>query len=459
MKLHLFDSILILGYFAAIIIVGMRQPRGQGSADYMVMGRKLSLPAFVMTLVSTWYGGILGVSEYSTSYGISNWVIFGLPYYVFGIAFALLVAKRARQLRVNSLPEILVMDYGASAGRMASIWVLLLASPAPYILTLGIILNFFLDVNLTLAIISGAAISLLYIFHGGFSAVVKTDKLQFTFMFMGFAIILLVLSMNYMNPLDMWNSLPDSHRSFTGGQSLGYIIVWFFIGSWTMVDPGFHQRVYATTTPHVAQKGIFAAVGFWFVFDFMTTLTGLYAFSYLPEGTLASQAFLELGAGILPVGLQGLFFIGILATVMSTLDSNALISGITLGKDIMGTFDRFKRYSTNSMIKVGMLTVMFLGIILAIWIPSVIDLWYTFGTLAIPALLFPTLLSIWGKPMTRLAVISNLTISPLASILWMIFGKVDEWSYYLGLEPFYPGIFCSLLILILLNRSKKEVKL
>jgi len=459
MILHPVDIGLILIYFIAVLVVGIYRTRADSVSDYMLMGRKMTLPAFVMTLVSTWYGGILGVSEYSTSYGISNWVIFGLPYYVFGIAFALLVARRARALEVSSLPEILVSDYGQVAGRLASIWVLLLASPAPYILTLGLILNFFLGINLALSIVIGTLFSLLYILNGGLTSVIRTDKIQFILMFTGFAVILIVLSLSYMNPVELWSTLPESHKSWTGGHNLGYILAWFFIGSWTMVDPGFHQRVYATSTQDVARRGILIAVLFWFIFDLMTTFTGLYAFSFLPTGTIPSQAFLALGNQVLPLGLQGLFYIGILATVMSTLDSNALVSGITLGKDILASFTLLQRYSVNFLIKASMIVVLCLGILMAIWMPSVIDLWYTFGTIAIPALLLPTLFSIFNKPLPRPAVLLNLTITPLVSVLWFLFGKIDEWSYFWGLEPFYPGLLCSLFILILSKSLYKEVSI
>ena len=456
MNIHLVDIGIISVYFVAVLFVGLYKTRNDSTSNYMVMCRKLTLPAFVMTLVSTWYGGILGVSEYSTTYGISNWIIFGLPYYVFGIAFALLVAKRARSLEVNSLPEILVSDYGKNAGRLASVWVLLLASPAPYILTLGLILNFFLGMNLVIAIIAGAVFSLFYILNGGLTSVIKTDKLQFMLMFAGFAVILIVLGGRYMNPIELWKSLPESHTSLTGGKSFGYILVWFFIGSWTLVDPGFHQRVYATTTQGIAKHGILWAVLFWFLFDLMTTLTGLYAFSYLPSNTVPSQAFLVLANSVLPVGLKGMFYVGILATVMSTLDSNTLVSGITLGKDIFSGYPAFKKYSTNALIKASMVIVLLMGIITAIWMPSVIDLWYTFSSISIPALLVPTLLSIFKQPLSSRAALLNLTLPPLVSFLWFLFGKIDEWNYFWGLEPFYPGIFCSLVILILFKNSHKE---
>ena len=68
--------------------------------EYLVMGRRLSLPSFVMTLVSTWYGGVLGVGEYSYRYGISNWLVFGVPYYVGAAHFAWFIARRARASRL-----------------------------------------------------------------------------------------------------------------------------------------------------------------------------------------------------------------------------------------------------------------------------------------------------------------------------------------------------------------------
>lgn len=454
MKLHAVDLSIIIAYLLAVFTVGFFNNKQNGSLDYVLMGRKLTLPAFVMTLVSTWYGGILGVSEFSTSYGISNWVVFGLPYYVFGIGFALLIAKRARNLGVSSLPEILRKDYGVGAGRLSSIWVLLLANPAPYVLTLGFLMNYFFGISLWVSIILGAAFSLVYIYRGGFSSVVNTDRIQFSLMFVGFLILLVSLTVKYMNPLELWAALPESHRSLTGGHSPAYILVWFFIASWTLVDPGFHQRVYATTSPAVAKRGILFAVCFWFIFDAMTTLTGLYAFSYLAGSTAPSQAFLELGYQILPIGLQGVFFAAILATVMSTLDSNTLVSGIVIGQDLLFDTSLREKYSGPVIIRISMLVVFILSLVLAIYLPSVIDLWYTFGTIAIPALLLPTLFSIVDRPLPGKAVRLNLIIPPLVSMFWFNFGKVDEWSYLYGLEPFYPGVMMSVLIVLIFNRTK-----
>jgi SSS family solute:Na+ symporter len=69
------DYVLLGLYFALLVVIGVatavrRRRRGPpdpatDSENFLVAGRTLSLPAFVATLVATWYGGILGVGEFA----------------------------------------------------------------------------------------------------------------------------------------------------------------------------------------------------------------------------------------------------------------------------------------------------------------------------------------------------------------------------------------------------------
>ncbi|HIC51869.1 MAG TPA: hypothetical protein EYO96_04350, partial [Candidatus Marinimicrobia bacterium] len=81
-----FDSpgaLVVLIYFVMTLVIGLfhsRQRFSENESDYLLAGRKLTIFPFTASLVATWYGGILGVGEFTYSYGISNWVVFGLPY-------------------------------------------------------------------------------------------------------------------------------------------------------------------------------------------------------------------------------------------------------------------------------------------------------------------------------------------------------------------------------------------
>lgn len=83
------DILIILLYFVAVLYIGLRTKRSDSSvSEFIVAGRTLTLPAFVATLVSTFYGGILGVGEFTYTAGLSSWFMNAFPYYFFTGIFA-----------------------------------------------------------------------------------------------------------------------------------------------------------------------------------------------------------------------------------------------------------------------------------------------------------------------------------------------------------------------------------
>ena len=60
------DAFVLAGYLLVVLGIGwfaVRRQMGKGVTEYLLAGRSLTTPVFVMTLVSTWYGGILGVAQ------------------------------------------------------------------------------------------------------------------------------------------------------------------------------------------------------------------------------------------------------------------------------------------------------------------------------------------------------------------------------------------------------------
>jgi len=186
------DIALILLYFTAVLVIGFRAGRKQHTqhaAEYLLAGRSLTTPVFVVTLVSTCYGGILGVGEFSYRYGISNWVIQGVPYYIFAIVFAFLLAKRVRATSLATIPDKLEQSYGRPTALLGALLTFLLMTPAPYVLMLGVLLEMVTGWNVLVCIILGTLATTVYLFAGGFRADVHTDILEFFLMFIGFAVI------------------------------------------------------------------------------------------------------------------------------------------------------------------------------------------------------------------------------------------------------------------------------
>lgn len=445
------DLALIGLYTAAVLVIGfLSARRGAKEVEYLLAGRSLTTPVFVMTLVSTWYGGILGVGEFSYLYGISNWVVQGVPYYFFAILFAFLLAKRIRQTEFATIPDKLEAAYDRKTALLGSGLTFLLMSPAPYVLMIGILLQMVTGWSLAVCVCAGTGATVVYLFSGGFRADINTDIFEFFMMFAGFAVILPFCVLKFGGWEFIAGHVPAAHLTWDGGNSLQFVLVWFLIALWTLVDPSFHQRCYAAASGEVARKGILISVGFWLLFDAMTATAGLYARAAIPRMEQPVMAYPLLAELTLPPVAKGMFYVGMLATIMSTLNTLAFVSATTLGRDIVARArGRLGQPPVLSWIRWGLLAMAILSVALALLIPSVIRLWYTLGTVIVPGLLVPLVSSYFEQWKTTASfAFASMLGGWLVSLGWMIAGWTDAMGssagYPLGIEPMIPGLFVSL---------------
>lgn len=458
------DYVIIIGYFVAVMIAGFAWlRRGRSSEDYFLAGRTLTLPAFVATLVATWYGGILGVGEFAHQNGLSAWLVFGVPYYIFALIFAIFLAPRIRQATLYTIPDKIQQAYGKKASVVAAVFVYCLTTPAPYVLMLGTLLQLIFGWPLLPALLVGVALSTIYVYVGGFQSDVRVNIVQFVLMFVGFALILPYCYSHLGGLAFLKAHVPATNLTWHGGNSPQYIIAWFFIALWTLVDPGFHQRCYAAKTPQVAQRGVLVSILFWIVFDFMTTTAGLYARAALPD-IEPVMAYPLLAEKLLPGGIKGLFYVAMLATVMSTLVSYLFISGVTFTRDFVWRLEGGNPDARlNIRTALGLILTTVIALLLALWVPSVVKLWYSIGTTFIPGLLLPLLSAYWPAfKVRRGAAWIIMVLASLTSLVWLIWGQthlVDGWPKYpLSLEPMYPGLLVSL-VGFAVAIKKREMKL
>ena len=259
----------------------------------------------------------------------------------------------------------------------------------------------------------------------------------------------------------MTNSLHESHLDMTGGASIKYILVWFFIALWTFVDPGFYQRCAAARSPKIAKKGILISIAFWFIFDMLTLSTGLYAKALLTASD-PLFAYPKLGALVLPPLAYGIFITGLLATIMSTIDSLGLISAITFGRDILwriqtpsGIDQELWHLKSIQFIRKGLAVTAFIALGLAFSVPSVVNLWYGLGSILVPGLVLPFLLSFTENRPTS-GIVLMMVCPVIFGLIWLLWGNLSN-GYPFDLEPFYIGILTSSLIYALkVNFGKRN---
>jgi len=445
--------VLLVIYAAALLALSSGR-RGGGAVDYLLAGRKLTLPAFVATLVTTWYGGILGIGEYAWRFGISTWLVFGVPYYLAAIVFAIWLAPRLRRTGAITIPDLLAAAYGRKAALTGAAAVYAATLPVAYLLMLAVLVEQVTGWPAITAVAVAAAFSALYVGISGFRSVVRTDVLQLILMYGGFLILLPAALAHTGGLSGLWAALPQGHRSWDGGLGWQTVVVWYLIAMQTVVEPAFYQRVFAARSPRIARAGVLVSVAMWIAFDFLTVYTGLAARVLLPDLTDPMSAYPSLAALVLSPWAAALFTLGLFATVMSTLDSYLFIAATTIGHD-------FSKRSSDPQTerrrtRFGLALSAILAAMGALIFDSAIAVWHDVGSVVTSTLLLPVL-AIHLPPRWRpnqSGAVSAMVLGAVTSSLWIL-GK-DAVGYPLGVEPMFAGLAVSASCLLIDHLLKNQ---
>ena len=445
------DLVVISFFFLTVLLIGfISGKKAKNDPDeYLLNGRKVGLFVFILANVSTWYGGILGIGEFTYRYGLESWFTQGLPYYIFAFLFALLFAKKVRAAKLFTIPDKLSQVYGKKVALISAFIVFVLVSPAPYLLMTANLLRLIFKTNTILSLLLALLLSLIYLFKGGYRSDLYANVFQFFVMFAGFLIIVIISYFSFGGYSYLETHLPVNHLKITGGASPVYLIVWFLIALWTFADPGFHQRSYSARSGSVAVKGILISIIFFALFDFLTTTTGLYARATLPDLSQPVLSFPLFAEKALSPGIKGFFYAALFATIMSTLNSFLFLSGTTIGRDfIFRLFPhseerRLKQYTITGLIISGVISV-----ILAYLIPSVIEIWYLIGSVCIPGIILAVISAYYPKfKISTGFMITEMVTAVGASIAWYYLRNNFSTIPVINiLEPMIIGLSSALII-------------
>jgi len=281
---------------------------------------------------------------------------------------------------------------------------------------------------------------------GGFRSNVYVDVFQFFVMFAGFILVVIFSGLKFGTIDFISSSVPESHLQLTGGMSPAFIIVWFLIALWTFADPGFHQRSYAAKSGNIAKWGIIISIFFFALFDFLTTTTGLFAKSVLPNLENPVLSFPLFAEKVLPAGLKGIFYAALFATIISTQVSFLFLSGTTIGRDFIF---RIKKDSDESKLKyytiIGLIISGVIAILLAYFIPSVIEIWYTIGSLFIPGIILPVVSAYYPKVrVSNKIILFEMVMAFVTSTVWyFIRSGFTDIGVLSEIEPMLVGLVFS----------------
>ena len=455
---HFWDWVvfsLVLAATAAAAFYGSwrikRKKSGAPSAvDYLLMGRQLTLPLFVATLVATWYGGIFGVNEITFNYGIYNFVTQGLFWYIAYIIFAFFIADKLSHYSAYTLPSLTHRMFGAKSARVSAIFAFFAILPVAYVLSIGMFLHMVFGISVMTGMILGTSFVALYSAWGGLRSIVFSDIVQF-FVMCGSVLLVVIFSVHTFGGFSFLKAnLPASHFTLTGGNSWLNTLIWGFIALSTLIDPSFYQRCFAAKSTAVVKKGVLISTLIWFAFDFCTTAGSLYARAVLPQAK-AGEAYFFYAIQLLPQGLRGFFVAGILSIILSTLNSFLFIASNTLSFDLLGT--RIRNVVASN--RVAVFIVGALAIAMAQFFHgSFKEIWLVLGSYFSACLLIPILAGyLYPDRISDNLFVTASLCSAAAMTVWYVVPKSETWAV---LDPFYIGLAVGLVILLVFRKSNYE---
>lgn len=428
------------------------QSEKEGLLDLLIMGRKLTLPLFVATLVATWYGGIFGVTQIAFESGIYNFITQGLFWYVSYLVFALFLVDKISPYQAITLPDLIGKMFGPRSSKLSAVFNFFNVLPIAYTISIGLFIQILTGLSLHFSMVLGVGTVLLYSTWGGLRAVVFSDLIQFFFMFVSVVLVLLFSIHTFGGLIFLKSNLSPSYFTPTGKYSIAQTMVWGFIALSTLVDPNFYQRCFAARSGKVAKKGILISTLFWIGFDLCTTFGAMYAKAVIPASD-SKLAYLIYAVQLLPDGLRGLFLAGILATILSTLDSYLFLAGTTLAYDLPSS----KLKQRIKMHHIGVILSGILSIVVAgLFKGNIKTVWKILGSYSAACLLLPVMMGhLFPQKISDNQFIFACLSGVVGTTVWHIFPKNALLS---DIDALYIGILTTTLGLICFIPIKKLIK-
>ncbi len=436
-----FDAPLLVtfvAYLLLILFLGIKAYRRTHSLDdYILGGRKLGS---VVTALS------VGASD------MSGWLLLGLPGAIYlsglsevwiGIGLVigaylnwLFVSRRLRiysQYAKNSLtlPDYFENRFNDTTRilRLVSAFVILLFFTfytASGLVGGAILFENSFGLQYSTALISGGLIIVGYTFIGGFLAVAWTDAVQAVLMFLALLIAPTVVIISSGGLDVVWQQMhtanPQSTDMLSNLTLIGFVslIAW---GLGYFGQPHILARFMAAENPQKLDSARRIAMTWMVLVLIGSVSTGLAGIAYFAENPLDNPetVFIALSQQLFNPWVAGVITAAILSAIMSTIDSQLLVSSSVISEDFYRVFVRPEASEKELLIvsRGAVIAIALLAMVIASDRDSrVLDLvsyaWAGFGASFGPVIVF----SLFWRKMTAASAIVGMIMGAVIVVVW-----------------------------------------
>ena len=435
---------MILGYFAAMLAVVLAMRKGYGSKydkfEYFVAKRRAPwlLTAFSMAATWVWAPSLFTASEMAYTKGFAGVFWFVVP----NVLTLMLFAIFARNFRKKwpygwTFSDYIREKYSKRSHTMFLVesFGLQVCSFAVQLLAGATIFHKITGMSFLVTTVLLAAIPLMYTFFSGIRGSITTDFIK-----MGFIVTVLLLGLPIISSNIGWDTLTAGLGGISGEYSRlfsgkGIDVMLSFgipttIGllSGTFGDQMFWQRTFSVKKQHVGKTMFTAAL----IFGIVPISLSLFGFFAAGSGLEVADTQLVNVSTVIaytPKWFLYLFFVLILAGLMSTVDSILCAVSSVAGHDVM---IRIRQEHPNMVRNMGDVQfgrlVMVIVALLAILIANIPGLTITYlflfyGTLR-SSVMLPTIFAIQGRKMTERGLFWGIVVSLAVGLPTFAIGKL-----------------------------------
>lgn len=434
--------IVFIVYFLFMFGIGLYfYRRSSNMSDYFLGGRQLNSWVTAMSAQASDMSGwlLMGLPAAAYISGMSGaWIAIGL-----GIGTYLnwkFIAKRLRKFTAVSGDSITIPEYLQNRFRSKStvvraicaviIFVFFLVYTASAFSAGATLFQHVFGLDYVLSLTIGAFIIISYTFLGGFLAVSWTDFFQGILMF--FAIVIVPVIAVFRTPDFSWELLNqiggEGYTNLFGGVTPVAIASGLAWGLGYFGMPHILTRFMAIKSSSMIKKSRIIAM-IWVVISLCAAVfVGLAGHAYLnsigvsyPDAKAAEVVFMDLVIKLVPAILGGVFLSAIMAAVMSTADSQLLVTASAVTNDLYKPLFR-KNAKDKELMWVSRGSVLLIAVIAYLIAlnpnSSVMDLvsyaWAGFGAAFGPVILF----SLFWKRMTLKGAVAGMTTGGIVIVAW-----------------------------------------
>ncbi len=344
-SLYLGAIFVYLFVLVGISIYKSRQVKNQD--DFAVAGRSLSPWIMVLTMLAVWIGtgSIVGNAGKTAEIGIAACL---LPFGSFcGMILLTLIATKARNIEVTSVPQLIGRRFGQTARVLAVI-----ALIAAYMVIVsyqfmagGFVLEVITDNQLS----SGWATVIAAIFIITFTVLAGLMSLAYTDIITGSIIIgalfiafpvLLFKAGGISGMTESFAAMgKSSHMKIAGVYSI-FDVVNFFLPVFLLVmgDANQYQRIFASKNATGAKKAVTTLIFVSFIIESLIILCAWIASSMTPEAESGKYILIYAAKHFMPIVLGMVFLICVVGIIFSTANSFLLVPATTFVQDVYLNF-------------------------------------------------------------------------------------------------------------------------